>query len=97
MVLASLLEHGVATHRMAKLRAWMGPVSARTVKRWRQWWRETLPRTAFWKAARGCFARPVDGSALPGSLWKQFEGEAQQRLERMLGFLRPLSASEPVQ
>jgi hypothetical protein len=41
VVLATALQHGAPPARLARLRATLG-VSARTLARWRVWWRETF-------------------------------------------------------
>jgi hypothetical protein len=63
-----------------------------TLKRWRTWWRETFPSTAFWRAACERFMPPVPTGALPQSLLERFETSAMtDRLAQALRFLAPLS------
>jgi hypothetical protein len=91
VVLVSALQHGLSPRRVARLREQVG-VDRRTLVRWRRWWAEAFPRSAFWRGARGRFAAPVDVPRLPGSLLERFEeGPAAARLVAVLTFLAPLS------
>jgi hypothetical protein len=65
-------------------------VSARTLRRWRAFWRETFANSRAFLALRGRFARPVAPSALPGSLLEA-SGAVSDLRERVLGVLRLLS------
>ena len=90
-VLACAMIQGITEKRAAVLRDLMG-VSMRTLARWRAWWREAFPQTAFWQAARARFASPVDRSCLPTSLLERFgQSEDRERLIAVLKFLAPLN------
>jgi hypothetical protein len=91
-VLVSAMIHGISEKRAAELRDLVG-VSARTLGRWRTWWREAFPQTGFWKRARARFGSPVDPCCLPASLMERFgqSGEVECAL-RALKFLAPLTA-----
>ena len=39
-------------------------VPLRTLRRWRQWWQERLPLSAFWQAASARFMPPVAAAAM---------------------------------
>lgn len=92
VLLATACEGGLSRRRVAALRERLG-VSERTLRRWRTWWRETFPRTRFWRTARSGFVPPVAVGALPGSLVERFVGaDERERAIRMLAFLGPLSA-----
>ena len=68
-------------------------IPARTVKRWRRWWREDFPRTPFWQSVRERFMPPVTIERLPRSLLERFDaGAMTDRLAVMLRFIAPLSA-----
>jgi hypothetical protein len=91
VLLATACEGGLTRRRVAALRERLG-VSERTLRRWRTWWRETFPRTALWRTARGGFVPPVEGSQLPASLIQRFAGgDEMRRVIRALRFVTPLS------
>lgn len=92
VVLACVLRQGPTPTRVARLRELLG-VSADTLARWHRWWREAFVRTAFWRAACGRFARPVDDADLPGALLARFPGDPTGSLVAMLRFLTPLTTS----
>ena len=67
-------------------------IPARTLKRWRTWWREDFPRTSFWQSVRERFMPPVVIALLPQSLLDRFDaGEMTDRLTQALRFIAPLS------
>ena len=73
-----------------QLRAWLG-LSARTLTRWRRWWRAVFAHSAFWRAARGQLHTPVAAAALPGGLLQRFVGDLRARLVAGLRFLSPIT------
>jgi hypothetical protein len=92
VVLACVLRHGPTPMRTARLRELLG-VSADTVARWHRWWRHAFVRTAFWKATRGRFARPLDDGNLPRDLLARFDGEPRSQVTALLRFLSPLTTA----
>lgn len=90
VTLVSAMRQGVTPARAARLCALVG-VSARTLARWRTWWREVFVETAFWKAAAGRFDWPVSAKHLPASLLERFGGDARERLVAALRFLSPIT------
>ncbi len=67
-------------------------IPARTLKRWRTWWREDFPSTPFWQSIRERFMPPVTISELPQSLVKRFDaGTMTERLAQALRLIAPLS------
>ena len=69
-------------------------MSADTLARWHRWWRDAFVRTAFWRAARGRFARPVDDADLPRASARALPGdEPQAPVVAMLRFLSPLTTT----
>jgi hypothetical protein len=91
VVLASAMDGGITQKRAARLRELTG-VSLRTLRRWRAWWREAFPITAFWRREQGRFSPAVDVTTIPLSLLRRFSGEDEQaRLVAMLRFLAPLT------
>lgn len=92
VLLAPVLMEGPTPRRMRRLQE-LFAVSERTLRRWRRWWRERVAHSRFFTAARGGFARPVAGAALPGSLLAAFTAMAQpvERVVAILRWLGPLS------
>jgi hypothetical protein len=67
-------------------------IPARTLQRWRRWWREDFPCTPFWRSMRERFMPPVVIERLPLSLRERFDGcEMAGRLTQMLRFIAPLT------
>lgn len=67
-------------------------IPARTLKRWRTWWREDFPSTPFWQSVRERFMPPVRIAQLPQGLLERFEaGAMADRLVQALRFVAPLS------
>lgn len=72
------------------LRTWLG-LSARTLARWRRWWRAVFAASAFWRGARGQLRTPIAADALPGGLLQRFGGDLQSQLIAGLRFLSPIT------
>lgn len=67
-------------------------IPARTLQRWRTWWREDVPLTPFWQSMCERFMPPVRITRLPLSLLERFDvGEMTDRLAQALRFIAPLS------
>jgi hypothetical protein len=92
VLLACVLRQGPTPWRVTRLHALLG-VSARTLARWHRWWRDAFVHTAFWKAARSRFARPVEADDLPCDLLERFDGAAVAQVVAMLRFLSPLTTT----
>lgn len=90
VVLIAIMGSGASPSRLARLAA-LVPVPARTVARWRRWWRTTLPATPFWRTARARLMPPVAEHALPGSLLDRFAGDDRERLVALIAFLAPVT------
>lgn len=90
VVLATAMQQGLAPWRLHRLREELG-VSKATLERWRAWWQEAFPGSAFWKAAKGAFAAPVAEAQLPRALLERFAGDALE-LEPLAALMRFLSA-----
>lgn len=86
------MTSGVTVKRAAAMREVVG-VSIRTLQRWRAWWLETFPRTAFWTGARARFAPAVDERRLPASLVERFTVTRGDDVETCLRFLAPITTS----
>lgn len=91
MVLAC--AHRLSAARIRELVSLLG-VNRRTLYRWRRWWRESLPRSSWWRLARGRFFPPLDAHGLPGTLLARVDGtDPAHRLVQVLVFLAPLSVA----
>ncbi len=86
------LRPGARRAEARALRVWLG-LSARTLARWRRWWRATFANSTFWRSARGQLRTPVPVGALPGGLLQRFAGDLQARLIAAVRFLSPLTTS----
>jgi hypothetical protein len=72
-------------------------IAARTLKRWRTWWREDFIATPFWRSMRARFMPPVVVNALPQSLLNRFESESMSdQLTHALRWISPLSTRMPI-
>lgn len=93
VLLLPVLREGPTPQRLSRLEE-VFAVSRRTLLRWRQWWREVVPRSRFWQARRGDWASPVATQALPGSLLVGFSAlaGASEQVLSALRWLAPLSA-----
>jgi hypothetical protein len=97
VLLGTAMVHGVTPRRATQLRQLLG-VSARTLGRWRRWWREGFVETRLWRSMRGHFVPALDLSALPASLLERFgagSDDVRSKLIATLRFLAPLSTSSP--
>lgn len=86
VLLVPMLRDGLSVKRHERL-CGVFSVSARTVRRWRRFWRETFVASRSWRAARGRFAVPVRTDGMPASLLEAFSGIAELEL-RMVAVLR---------
>jgi hypothetical protein len=92
VVLATALRHGPTRTRVARLRELLG-VDARTLERWRHWWRRTFAERPWWQAMRARFAPPVPAATLPGSLGLRFAGASSEPLVALLRFVAPTTTT----
>jgi len=88
----SALRGKLTARRLARLRKRYG-VDRRTVRRWRRWWHDAFPTTAFWRVQRGRVLPPAHESALPASLLERFAGTGSAPLIAALRFLSPLTTT----
>ena len=92
MVAITALGAGARRAEVRQLRVWLG-LSARTLARWRRWWRAVFAESPFWRSARGQLRTPVPVRALPGGLLQRFAGDLKDRLIAGLRFLSPITTS----
>lgn len=92
VVAITALAEGAPRAELRALRTWL-ELSARTLSRWRRWWREVFAESAFWRAARGRLDTPLSAAALPGALLRRFAGDLQAQLVAALRFLGPITTA----
>jgi hypothetical protein len=92
VLLLPILREGPTPERLRRLEAKF-LVSRRTLYRWRQWWRKTVPESRWWHQHRASFAGTVDGD-LPGVVLTAFGGieDTANRLVAALKLLASLPA-----
>lgn len=82
---------------LATMLALVCGAARKTLGRWSAWWTQVLPATAWWRAMRGRFDRPVDSEGLPASLLERYEAVRGERsaeaLMDMLMALGPMTRS----
>jgi len=66
-------------------------VPSRTVRRWRQSFRDEFVRSVFWRSARARVMPPVVEAELPASLLERFSGDAATKVYLALKFLAPIT------
>jgi hypothetical protein len=93
VVVVTAMRHGVTGERGAALAAAVG-ASRETLARWRRWWTEAFPATAFWQRARGMLYAPVAEGELPASLLARIDGPDEiSRITRFLDFIKPVTTA----
>jgi len=90
VVLVAAMMHGPNGRRVAQLRDALG-IDTRTLKRWRQWWREHFVRSAFWKARRSRFMPVLDETLMPFCLSQAFGADRRTGRIKLMEFLGPIT------
>jgi hypothetical protein len=67
-------------------------ISLRTWLRWRHWWQDCFIGTAFWKQAKAQLPNGTLAELFPHQLFLIYPGRLNERLEKVLRFLAPLTA-----
>ena len=92
VVLKTALHQGLNAARLAQLRTVLPQIDRRTVERWRQWWREHVVASAFWKAAQArLMSPPVRPTPLPLELCERFPIDTPDGLVKLLRWLSPMT------
>ncbi len=90
VVWVTAMAHGVTPRRAAELRAQLG-IDRRTLARWRRWWREHFPASAFWREQRARLSPPLSDKGLPGTLLDRFAPQGElDGIRSLLRFLAPI-------
>jgi hypothetical protein len=92
VILVAAMRQGPSPRRVRELSRLFG-ADRRTIARWQVFWREVVPRTAFWKVARGRLVPRVEMVPLPRSLLDAFLaiGDPGEGWSRLLLFLSPIT------
>ena len=90
VVLFSAMMYGLQKKRVKRLQDELN-IDRRTLEHWRTWWRERFVHSAFWKAKRSLFRRPVDPETMPLGLTEAFAAQDIQGLLKLLIFLSPIT------
>ena len=90
VVLVSAMLHGAKERRLQCLEQVL-PMDRRTLKRWRQWWRQIFVQSAFWRGARGRFRRPIAPGQMPLGLVEAFGAQQVAGLVKLMKFLSPIT------
>jgi predicted DNA-binding transcriptional regulator YafY len=91
VLLVPVLRDGATPERLGRL-CERFTVSARTVRRWMRFWRETFVTSRVWQSWKGHFALPVRADAMPMSLLEAFSGitDTASRLVAVLRLVAPV-------
>jgi hypothetical protein len=95
VVLVSALRQGPTPTRVSVLHELFG-VGERTLRRWRQWWRQRFAEGAFWRVARGRVLPVVGARDLPRGLVERFGGAGVDQVCQALRFLAPITTGSCV-
>ena len=92
VILTSAMRQGPTPRRVRDLSRLFG-VDRATIARWQAFWRDHVPRTPFWKVARGRLVPVVEIAALPQSLRQAFcrTDDPCQGWVRLLRFLSTIT------
>jgi hypothetical protein len=93
IILVAALQQGATPRRLRELSQLLDlDLDRRTLARWRVFWQEQFPRTAFWKVSRGLLLPLVEAVSLPLELLQRFlHGRDAKPLEGWKGLLFFLS------
>ena len=94
VVLVAAMRQGASPRRVLELNELFG-VNERTIVRWRKFWCEHFPQTAFWKVARGRFSPPLGIADLPRALLEAFihRQDSREDWKCLLRFLAPITTA----
>jgi hypothetical protein len=94
VILVSAMRQGPTPRRVRELSRRFG-VDRRTIARWQVFWREQVPQTPFWKAARARLQPAAHGVVLPLALLDAFVRRHAPCADwgRLLKFLAPMTSA----
>lgn len=92
VALVTAMRQGLTPRGERRLERTLG-VDRRTIGRWKEFWEETFPRSAFWRIERGRFPAGADERRLPRVLLEAFRtgiGFVKPTV-RLLRFVSPIT------
>jgi hypothetical protein len=94
VILVAAMRQGPSPRRVRELSRLFG-ADRRTIARWQVFWRKQVPRTVFWRVARGRLIPRVEMMPLPQSLLDAFlaTGDPRDGWKRLLLFLSPITVT----
>lgn len=93
LILIAALMTSINERRLEQIKRHFGiVVSESTWKRWRLWWREIFPGTAFWKSYTGLIHPHFITGVFPRVLLKIYSGRLDEKMKLLLQFLSPMTA-----
>jgi hypothetical protein len=92
VVLVAAMRQGPSPRRVRELSR-LFEIDRRTIDRWRVFWHEHFPQTAFWKTNRSRLVPKVDLAHLPRALLDAFihSPDSREDWKRLLRFLSPIT------
>jgi len=92
VVLVAAMRQGPSPRRVREL-SLLFDADRRTIARWRIFWSEHFPQTAFWKANRSRLVPKVDITHLPRALLEAFvhRPDSREDWKRLLTFISPIT------
>lgn len=90
VIIASVVALAAATASAARRATGL---ASRTLRRWLRWWRGPFVATPVFVAIAARLVPAVDRLHLPASILERLVGNEHVRMQRMLGWLAPLTTS----
>jgi hypothetical protein len=98
VILVAALQQGATPRRLQEVSRVLDlEIDRRTIARWRVFWQEQFPRTAFWRVARGFLLPLVDAASLPLELLRRYlhgrDSDPTPGWKGLLLFLSPITVT----
>lgn len=90
VVLVSAMMHGLSEQRVKRLGQVL-EIDRRTLKHWREWWKDRFVQGRFWRTVRGRFRRPIVEEHMPLGLVEAFGAWQREGLLKLMKFLSPIT------
>ena len=93
VVLVNSLQHKLTRKRQSALVEILN-IPAKTLSRWRKWWRETFSSSRCWKMSRTQFLPPIMAGELPHELLTRLVGDTlKDRVCKLLQLVSPVTTA----